>query len=121
MLPGGGQHHGEELHQTVIRECQEEIHATVSVVGLRFIREFIAPKDCTETAIAGLHQVEFIFECTLDDSEYRAEIGREPDINQFGVEWLSLNQLRECRFYPSELVAHLPAKSEKTVYLGAID
>lgn len=120
-LPGGGQDHGEELSNTVVRECNEEIGAKVKVLSLQFIREFIAAEIETDSEIAGLHQVEFIFRCELCDPEYSVAMGDEPDINQHGVEWLTLDQMRELRCYPRELVKYLPLSSDKPIYLGAVD
>ncbi|MBM3861911.1 MAG: NUDIX domain-containing protein, partial [Verrucomicrobia bacterium] len=40
VLPGGGQRHGESLHETVRRECLEEIGVEVEVGELRLVREY---------------------------------------------------------------------------------
>ena len=41
LFPGGGQEHGETLHETVTRECMEEIGEQVDVGDLVHIREYI--------------------------------------------------------------------------------
>ena len=41
-LPGGGQENGETLVEALIRECQEEISATIEVKDVLYIRDYIA-------------------------------------------------------------------------------
>jgi len=40
ILPGGGQEFGETLHETLERECREEIGCKVEVSELLWIREY---------------------------------------------------------------------------------
>jgi 8-oxo-dGTP diphosphatase len=41
LCPGGGQEHGETFHETLQRECMEEIGQEVEIGELLFIREYI--------------------------------------------------------------------------------
>ncbi len=110
ILPGGGQQAGETLEEAVIRECREELGATVRVDRLLFIRERIEEQP---------HRVEFTFLCSLL-SEPDATRATEPDTSQTGITWLPLNMLTEVAFYPEGLRDRLPMIIHEgvTVYLG---
>lgn len=106
ILPGGGQHHGEPLTRAVVRECLEEINCTVQVGELRFMREYIGAHHEFAEHDSHRHQVEFIFECALEDDAEPSE-GHEPDDGQIGLKWIPLGELHEHPFYPKALVPHL--------------
>ena len=122
ILPGGGQEHSENLHQTLERECLEEIGAKVDVGELIFIREYIGENHEFAAVHAGAHAIDFIFLCKVHQETF--ENGSNPDKEQIGVEWLPIKELLQYNFYPRALRTHLISyfKGEKaTTYLGDIN
>lgn len=120
LLPGGGQHHGETLQQAVIRECLEEIGARVEVGNLLFIREYISANHELAEYDDSIHQIEFMFACTLLEPA-GTNPGSEIDAMQTGIEWLPIATLEKMRFYPGSLVPqikHWPNLDGTRVYLG---
>ncbi|NEW04883.1 NUDIX domain-containing protein [Paenibacillus sp. SYP-B3998] len=119
LLPGGGQNAGENLHETLKRECTEEIGLKVNIGELAFIRECFMDK--------GIHRVEFIFFCTVDTIEHDKIIGAKGaslDNNQLGVEWIPILDLIKRPLFPSTLreliVQHENGLNGRTIYLGEI-
>lgn len=102
ILPGGGQDHGETLHDALSRECKEEIGAEVTVGRLIFIREYIGKNHEFARYDSEAHQVEFMFHCDVEEG-YSPINGHTPDVYQTGVCWLPLEQLDLYRLYPSVL------------------
>ncbi len=121
-LPGGGQHPGETLIETVQRECREETGIQVRIGRLRFIREYIGKNHEFKAKDADSHQVEFIFECSLLAGSTPV-MGADPDTSQIGVAWLPLNALPSARIYP-KILAHLLSENRPVqgpVYLGDVN
>ncbi|HTS18543.1 MAG TPA: NUDIX domain-containing protein [Verrucomicrobiae bacterium] len=98
-LPGGGQHHGETLHDALRRECLEEIGVHVDVGELRLVREYIGKHHEFAAHDGDVHQVEFMFECRIDPS-VTPVTGQTPDTQQTGIAWISLGQLPDCNVFP---------------------
>ncbi|MBF2067193.1 MAG: NUDIX domain-containing protein [Calothrix sp. C42_A2020_038] len=123
LLPGGGQKHGESLEQALLRECWEEIGASVKIHNLVFVREFIGKnhlEDCSDIEWCKLvHSVDFIFACSLPD-HYILGNGKMPDEGQEKVEWLPIAKLYEYRIYPSQL-KHLLINQNNQVYIGDVN
>ncbi|WP_053368053.1 NUDIX domain-containing protein [Bacillus sp. FJAT-27245] len=124
LFPGGGQEHGETLHDAVVRECIEEIGQPVEIGELLYVREYIGKNHEFSSMHVNFHQVEYYFACNLVNGVYLNQLPSSPDENQVDVVWLPLNQLPECNVYPKELRYHIikHARNEKSpVYLGDIN
>lgn len=120
LLPGGGQNHSETLNQAVIRECIEEIGARVEVGNLYFVREYISANHALAEFDKTIHQIEFIFACTLTEP-VNSRPSHEEDAMQTGVVWLPVAELSSYRFYPGSLIKHIqsfPPVDFSQVYLG---
>lgn len=123
ILPGGGQEHGENLHETLKRECIEEINAEVEIGDLLFIREYIGKNHEHFEFDSNVHQTEYMFLCNVKESKVIGN-GIIPDDGQIGVEWLPLQELLSFRLYPQtmrEYIIDYMAGKELPVYLGDIN
>jgi ADP-ribose pyrophosphatase YjhB (NUDIX family) len=116
-LPGGGQRHGEELTTTLVREVLEETGFTVRVGPLRFVREVIAARVPAINVPAGLHQVEHVFLCEIEEGPSQDAVN--PDVGQAGCRWVPVTELRSGRFFPRALLDAL--EKAHVVYLGAAE
>lgn len=117
LFPGGGQEKFEELKDAVVRECIEEIGCQVEVKDIIFIREYIGKNHQFADSDADIHQVEFYFECVMDNQE-EVSNGHNPDETQVGVEWIELSRLHEMRVYPYDLVKPLTEGITTPRYIG---
>jgi len=122
LLPGGGQEPKENLLEALKRECMEEISADISVGDIRFIREYIGKNHEFAEEDKDIHQIEYMFECTLNE-EVELMNGSIPDSMQIGVEWLDLERIKEYRVYPSVLkeVINEKGRSRVKIYLGDVN
>jgi len=109
-LPGGKQDPGETLHDCVIRECAEEIGATVRVDRLLHVAEVFRRKP------TGLrHQIDILFACRVD-AGYVPRLGSHPDPSQIATAWMPLADA-SGQLSP----AFGPALTGDSVYLGLCD
>ena len=114
-LPGGGQHTGEMLSETVKRELLEETGYSVTPLRLSGIYERISEgrKD------GNSHKIYFIFLCKLA-SEERLE-PTEKDRFQIGCEWIDLNQAHRRNLFPRAIrdnLSGLIGRGE-TIFIGS--
>lgn len=124
ILPGGGQEHGENLHQTLKRECIEEINVDVEIGDLIFIREYIGKNHEHFEFDSEVHQTEYMFLCKIIEGSKDIGNGIVPDDGQIGVEWIKLSELLNYRLYPQtirEYIINFIAGKELPVYLGDIN
>ncbi|HEU5376767.1 MAG TPA: NUDIX domain-containing protein, partial [Ktedonobacteraceae bacterium] len=105
-FPTGGQEAGETLVQAVQREALEEVGCEIVVGPLLWVREYIGKHHENADLEGNVHVVCHLFHCTLNEFPETFQ-GKAPDPDQEGVEWLPLQQLASCRFYPQALVSSL--------------
>jgi ADP-ribose pyrophosphatase YjhB (NUDIX family) len=102
LLPGGGQEPGETMHDTLQRECREEIGCGVSIGDLVLVREYIGRNHVFAEKDGDAHQVDFMFLCSLAEDAVPV-LGPVPDSGQLDVAWLELDRLDQHRLYPQDL------------------
>ncbi len=124
ILPGGGQEHGENLHETLKRECIEEIGEEVEIGDMIFIREYIGKNHEHAAFHFHAHQTEFMFLCRLKNRNESIKNGLSPDVGQIGVEWLPITELLQHKLYPQKvreyLIGYINGEKPPT-YLGDIN
>lgn len=124
ILPGGGQEHGENLHQTLKRECIEEINAEIEIGNLIFLREYIGKNHEHFEFDSEVHQTEYMFLCKIKEGSCKIGNGSIPDEGQIGVEWLPLSEILSFRLYPQTMRKYIidyMSGKERPVYLGDIN
>jgi len=99
-LSGGGQRHGEALQEVLLREVMEEVNLLVKVEHLLFVNEFIGERDSSFPGHEqDVHQIDFTFLCSVDSGQ-EARIGSQPDVNQIGIAWISLDEILDYELHP---------------------
>lgn len=122
LLPGGGQKHGETLHQTLKREVLEETGWEVKSGKLLLVRDYIGANHEFADEDGDVHQTDFMFEARpvrlLDQTLIQ-------DTWQTGIEWVDICRLDDIRLYPSLLKKILPklfsGEYDGPIYLGDVN
>ncbi|GGG70208.1 NUDIX domain-containing protein [Paenibacillus radicis (ex Gao et al. 2016)] len=100
VLPGGGQEHGESIHEALVREVLEEVSLVVEIDELLFINEFIAKRDSLFPNLEpDVHQIDFTFLCKII-SINEAKVGDIPDVHQVGIAWIPLKEINDYNLHP---------------------
>ena len=123
LFPGGGQDHGEDLKDAVMRECLEKIGEKVEVSELLYVREYIGKNHEFSQWDSDVHQIEFYFNCSLASISEASTFlnGTNPDNDQVGVEWIEFKNLDEIRLYPKALSNIIKQNNITTRYLGDVN
>jgi len=122
IFPGGGQHPGETLDQTLVREVREETGIEVRAGRLLWVRELIAALRPEFPFDPADHAIEFMFE-----AEFIADHGdaHEEDQYQQATVWLAPQELTDLRFYPSTvlpaLLGYIEDGTSGPMYYGDVD
>jgi len=123
LLPGGGQHAKENLHDTLKREVIEECGINVNIEKLFLIREYIGKNHEFGQEDKDVHGVEFMFLCDTNSAIINPTL---PDRNQISADWIDLKTINETNLYPKFLKKilfnyHFENKSPENVYVGDIN
>jgi len=123
FLPGGGQHPGEALDDTVRREVHEETGLTVDVERLLWLREYIGIHHNHADTEAATHRIEAIFACTPTGDPHQLG-GHHHDDLQTGLEWVPLEKVPTLNLLPHAVRRPIAALATTTPpsagYLGDV-
>lgn len=117
LLPGGGQETRELMHETLVRECIEEIGCPVEPGELLYVCEYVGER--THEWERATHQIEFMFRCTLPQG-VEPPGPTAPDDVQEGIEWVPVAVLDSLRHYPCGLAQALKGPDDAPVYWGNV-
>ena len=121
-LPGGGQEWGETMHETIIRECREELNLKVKPLRLVLARDYIAKNHNQQFDLDCFHLAELMFECAVEDFSSLGN-GYEPDSNAQKIKWIELDKLTDSDFYPKSIIPYLKKLKDikETIVLGDVN
>lgn len=119
---GGGQEVFEDMHSALRRECREEINSEINIGEMVFVSDLFLDFDSDSDDSERIHQIEHFFKCTVINSE-KICVGHKPDHCSIGIEWVSIEKLKEIRIYPNIFkdYIHIDGSLEDVVYLGLIN
>jgi 8-oxo-dGTP diphosphatase len=120
LLPGGGQDHGETMHEALKRECMEEINCKVKIKDLVSVREYIGKNHEFADFDRDAHQIEYMFECELEDGETPGK-GSQPDQKQVGIEWLDIEKIMDYKLYPMSMREAFVSQKRDKIYFGDVN
>lgn len=122
ILPGGGQEKGETFEEAVTRECLEELGADIEVGPLTLVREYIGKNHEFAYRDPDVHQIEYMFTCTLTTEVNTHEI-HNPDTYQIGLSWIPLREVKSTNLYPKVLREIITEDGLETdrIYLGDVN
>ncbi|PZM61783.1 hypothetical protein DOE73_30860 [Paenibacillus dendritiformis] len=91
-LPGGAHEPNETLEETLRRECEEELGASVTDLRILCVREYVSANHEYSHIMKEVHAVEFIYTCRFQE---RGAIpgGAHADEGQIGIEWLPVRDV----------------------------
>lgn len=119
VLPGGGQEPGETLHETLQRECQEEIDTRVEIGPMLHAADFFKLRETVPPTRR--HLLELVFRCQVP-ADYVPRNGLHPDKHQVDVIWAELAQLPDMPLFPpylEECISRLD-DPQRPLYLGKV-
>ncbi|MFD1736431.1 NUDIX domain-containing protein [Bacillus salitolerans] len=91
-LPAGGVNDYEEIKSAAKREVKEETSIDVEVGELAFTYEFL-------DTVNKKHSLGLFFDCKVTGGT--ASLPTNPDPNQTGVKWISIDELDSIVLYPN--------------------
>jgi hypothetical protein len=86
------------------------------------VREYIGNNHEFKEQESDVHQIEYMFDCSLNKSELKNS-GNFLDKWQIGVEWIDLDNFHNYRFYPKFFQNLIDKKGKYcgNVYLGDVN
>ncbi|MEK6890238.1 MAG: NUDIX domain-containing protein [Nanoarchaeota archaeon] len=95
VFPGGGVESEEGLEGALARECLEELGVNVDVKNLQY--KFVEKSGATQ----------FFYRCSINGGVFGSGKGREfsseNSLNQYALERVDINRLRDMPIFPDEI------------------
>ena len=115
-LPGGSQNTGEDLRTSLHREFKEETDLDIESHEIILVREFMLTTSDFELWKDGIHQIEIIFKCSLVNADQVPGAGSHLDIGMTGFKWLTKEEIKSLRVYPTKDLIEI-IENNKLTYL----